>query len=229
MFTHTNKQYHWPKVSRKNINGKRHYVDESGNIYNSVTRVVNDGKDFTDWYQRLATQYKVSLEAAEAIGNYVKIQSGNIGTKLHSLCEDYLNNKPIDKSNIFVEAHFENIKDRLDDFIKNIHGIEIQMFSKSLGLAGTVDCVAEWGGVLSVIDFKTTKKSKDESWIESYFLQATAYSLMWEENTGEKIDQIVIVFTGEDGSQDTIIKDKAQYVDRLHEVIDTFNKQNNIV
>lgn len=224
-FNRIKSTHKWPKVKRKNIDGVRHYIDEQDNIYHSVTKVVNDGKDFTEWYQRLSEQYKCSQEAGEAIGNYVMIQSGIIGTKLHKYCEDYLNNSNSSSQGLLPYAHFINIKDRLDNFVSNIRYQEIQMFSKKMGLAGTADLIADWEGVLSVIDFKTTKKAKPEEWIESYFLQATCYALMYEENTGTPINQIVIVFTGEDGSQDTIIKDKAQYVDRLYEKIEEFKSK----
>ena len=221
-FNHIKPTHKWPKVKRKNINGVRHYIDENDNIYHSVTKVVGGDKDFSEWHEKLSQQYKCSLEAGEAIGQYVMIQAGINGTKVHTMCEDYLNNEPIASQGLLATAHFENLKDRLDDFVNNIRYQEIQMFSESMGLAGTADVIGEWDGVLSVIDFKTTRKAKPEEWIESYFLQSTAYALMYEENTQQKIDQIVIVFTGEDGSQDVFIKDKAQYVDRLHEVIATF-------
>ena len=220
-FTHLNKKHTWPKVKRKNINGVRHYVDEEYNIYHSVTRVVGDGKDFSEWHKRLSEQYDCSLEAGEAIGKYVMITAGTNGTRLHTYCEDYLNNKEPAFKDLLSKAHFENITEMLQP-IDNIHGQEIQMFSKKMGLAGTVDCVADYDGVLSVIDFKTSTKKKPEEWIESYFLQATCYALMWEENTGQKIDQIVILMTGADMTQTIFKKDKAQYVDRLYKVIDNF-------
>lgn len=229
-FNHIKSTFKWPKVKRKNINGTRHYIDENNNIYNSVTKVVNKDKDFSDWYERLSVQYKCSLEAGEAIGNYTMIQAGITGTKVHKMCEDYLNNERVGElqNNLLTYAHFENIKDRLDDFITDIRYQEVQMFSKNMGLAGTADVIAKWDGKLSVIDFKTTKNRKKEEWIEGYFLQSTAYALMYEENTGTPIEQIVIVFTGEDGTQDTYIKDKAQYVPRLYEVIDAFKSNTNV-
>ena len=228
-FNHIKSSFKWPKVKRKNINGTRHYVDEHNNIYNSVTKVVNKDKDFSDWYERLSVQYKCSLEAGEAIGNYQMINAGIIGTKVHKMCEDYLNNENVSSDNLLVYGHFQNIQRRLFK-IDDIRHIELQMFSKKMGLAGTADVIADWHhsltepGVLSVIDFKTTKKAKKEEWIEGYFLQSTAYALMYEENTGDIIEQIVIVFTGEDGTQDTYVKDKAQYVERLYEVIKEYNE-----
>jgi genome maintenance exonuclease 1 len=229
-FNHIKATHKWPKVKRKNINGTRHYVDEEYNIYHSVTKVVGADKDFSEWYARLAKQYSCSLEAGEAIGKYVMINAGNIGTKVHTMCEEYLNNNlnTIENPNLIAEAHLNNLKDRLNCYVEDIRYQEIQMFSKTMGLAGTADLIADWDGTLSVIDFKTTRKAKPEEWIESYFLQATCYALMYEENTGQAIDQIVILFTGEDGSQDTYVKDKAQYVDRLHEVIAKFKSNTNV-
>ncbi len=219
MFTHTNKQYHWPKISRKNINGKRHYVDESGNIYNSVTRVTGILADegLKQWKEKVG----------EDVANYVMIKAQNYGTKLHKHVEDHLNNKVPSFDNLLSMAHFRNIEPLLEN-INHIRGIEVQMFSKSLGLAGTVDCVADYQGTPSIIDFKTSSKAKPEEWIQSYFQQATAYSLMWEENTGEKIDQIVILMSGEDMSCNPYIKDRNVYIMPLSETIAKFNKENNL-
>ena len=86
-------------------------------------------------------------------------------------------------------------------------------------MAGTADCVAYYGDKLSIIDFKTTSKLKKEEWIKKYFLQTTAYSLMWEELTGKKIDQIVILITGEDGSRESYIRNRDDYVEELEEVV----------
>ena len=228
MFNHTNKKYNWPKVKRKNINGARHYVDDEYNIYHSVTRVVNHGKDLTGWYHSMAKQYNVSYEQAEAIGEYIKINAGIIGTKLHTICEDYLNNEqPKKKYGLLEVAHFENISPYLDK-IDNIRGQEIQMFSKQLGLAGTVDCVAEYDGQLAIIDFKTSRKLKKEEWIESYYLQATAYSLMWEENTSEKIEEIRILMTAETGEGQVFESNRNNWIDKLHEKIEEFKSDINV-
>lgn len=226
-FNHIKSNFKWPKVKRKNIDHVRHYVDEENNIYHSVTRVVNDGKDFSEWYEKLAKMNNCSLEAGEAIGNYVKIQAGVNGTRVHKMCESYLNNEILASEGLLADAHFENLKHRLNK-IDNIRHLEIQMFSPRMGLAGTADVIGEWGGKLSVIDFKTTKKSKPEEWIESYFLQSTAYALMYEENTGTPIHQIVIVFTGEDGSQDTYIKKTADYTDALYDKIEEFKSNTDV-
>jgi len=227
-FNHIQSNFTWPKVKRKNIKGVRHYVDENDNIYHSVTRVVGHDKDFSEWYERLSQQYGCSLEAGEAIGKYVMINAGNIGTKLHKMCENYLNNEfqsttntlPFDTP-LLPTAHFHNIKPLLDR-IDNIRGQEIQMFSKNMGLAGTVDCVAEFDGVPCIIDFKTSRKLKKEEWIDSYYMQATAYSLMWEENTGEKIEHLRILMTAETGENHVFVSHRDDWIEQLFETIETF-------
>lgn len=228
MFTHCPPNIKWPKVKRKNINGIRHYVDEEYRVYHSVTRVVNHGKDFGDWYEKLSKQYGVSLEAGEAIGEYIKINAGITGTRLHTLCEDYLNNECwSDEPGLLAHAHFKNLQPLLDN-IDNIRGQEIQMFSKKLGLAGTVDCVADYDGRLSIIDFKTSRGLKKVEWIDSYFLQATAYSLMWEENTGEKIEHLNILMTAESGEREVFPSTRDLWIDKLNEKIEDFKRDINV-
>lgn len=213
-FNHIKSTFKWPKVKRKNINGVRHYIDADENIYHSVTKVTGSipNQGLEAWKEKVG----------EDVANHIMIKAGLYGTRLHTICEDYLNNmENIVCKDLLSRAHFDNIKPLLEP-INNIHGLEVQMFSKRMGLAGTVDCVADYDGKLSVIDFKTSSKKKPEEWIEGYFLQATAYALMWEENTGQQIDQIVILMSGEDITQTVFIKDKAQYTDRLFEVIEAF-------
>jgi len=217
-FSHIKSTHTFPKVKRKNINHVRHYVDEEYNIYHSVTKVVGSIKDFEFWYDILEKRHG-SREAGMAVAEHIKVSAGIIGTKVHKLCEAYLNNKPIAFDGLLPAAHFENLKHSIDAGVDNIRYLEIQMFSKKMGLAGTADVIADWDGMLSVIDIKTTKKQKSEEDCESYFLQSTAYALMYEENTGVPINQIVIVFTGEDGSRDTWVKRVEDYEKRLFEVI----------
>ena len=81
------------------------------------------------------------------------------------------------------------------DRIDNIHFQEAPLYSHEFGIAGRVDCIAEFDGVLSIIDFKTSAKRKKKEWIESYFVQETGYVKMYEERSGLKIPQIVTAIT----------------------------------
>ena len=129
--------------------------------------------------------------------------------------------KSTNPESLVYSTHLENLKPLLNN-INNIKGLEVRLCSKTLGLAGTADCIAEYNGVPSIIDFKTAGKKKKESWIKKYFMQTTAYSLMWEELTGEKIDQIVILMTVEEGGRVEFIKQREDYVTDLNEIIELF-------
>jgi genome maintenance exonuclease 1 len=96
------------------------------------------------------------------------------------------------------KALFNLIKPALDN-IDNITAIETPLWSKILGLAGRTDCIAEYNGKLSIIDFKASTKEKRKQDIENYFLQATAYALMYQERTGVIIENFVILIACEDG------------------------------
>tara|TARA_Y100000592_G_C5428878_1_gene297242 strand:- start:921 stop:1259 length:339 start_codon:yes stop_codon:yes gene_type:complete len=98
------------------------------------------------------------------------------------------------------------------------------MYSKKLTIAGQVDCIAEYNGKLSVIDFKTANKERQESWIENYFMQTTAYAQMYEELFGKRIEQIVVLLASEDGSTQSFIKETKDYMTPLMKSIDDFYK-----
>ena len=98
------------------------------------------------------------------------------------------------------------------------------MYSKKLTIAGQVDCIAEYNGKLSVIDFKTANKERVDSWNENYYIQCTAYAIMYEELFDTPIEQIVILQAGEDGSAKSFIKNKADYEEKLGKVIQDFYK-----
>ncbi len=110
------------------------------------------------------------------------------------------------------------------DQINNIHLLESIMYSHKLTIAGQVDCVAEYNGKLSVIDFKTANKERKEDWIENYFIQTTAYAIMYEELFGKRIDQLVILMAGEDGTMRSFVKDKKIFEPKLEESIKYFYK-----
>ena len=216
MFEHINNpQRVLPVLKRKNENGHRVYYDQDNNRYHSVTNVVGsvDQKGLEEWREKVG----------EKVADYVSIRSATTGTKVHKMVETYLANQRNTEGNIFAKAHFNNIKPLLTN-INFINGLEVKLCSKELGLAGTVDCIAQYNGVDSIIDFKTSRKKKKEEGIKKYFLQTTAYSLMWEELTHTKIPQIVILITGEDGSREEYIRSRDDYVEELKEVIEKYNE-----
>ena len=214
--THRTEPIQLPKLKRKNENGHRVYYDEDKNRYHSVTNVVGsiDQKGLDEWREKVGKD----------VADHVAMKSAITGTKLHKIVESYLANEESEEENIFAKAHFNNIEPLLAN-IDQINGLETKLCSKRLGLAGTVDCIAQYKGVDSIIDFKTSSKKKKDEWIKKYFLQTTAYSIMWEELTGIKVTQIVILITGEDGSREEYIRNRDDYVEELEEVIAKYTEQ----
>jgi len=116
---------------------------------------------------------------------------------------------------------FTLLKPELDN-INNIVMQEGGLYSDKWGIAGRVDCIADYDGKLTVIDFKTSTKEKKEEWIENYFIQCTAYCEMFEERYGRAIDQIAVLIVCEDGGVQTFVKDKKDYLPLLQPAIDEF-------
>ena len=145
------------------------------------------------------------------------------GKSLHTLVEQYLGNDTPSIRDVLPLGLFRLMKPYLDQ-INNIRLLEKIMYSPELTIAGQVDCVAEYNGKLSVIDFKSSNKERIEDWVENYFLQCTAYSKMYEETFDEKIEQIVVLIAAEDGTMTAFVKEPKDYMDTLVESIDMFYK-----
>jgi len=137
-----------------------------------------------------------------------------------------LNNELVEKDFLPHERLlFNPIKKALDKSIGAVYAQEAPLYSDFLGVAGRVDCVAEWDGRLSIIDFKTSRKLKKKEWIQSYFQQATAYCIMWEERTGIPIDKIVIVITVDDEDEPQVFVEKRDnWYPYLKDTIEAYHK-----
>lgn len=196
-------------------NGKRFYSTPEG-IYPSVTTVVGFEKQqfFAEWRKNNPEESK------RVTGR---------GTKLHSLIETYLKNEPIDFDNLNsnIKFLFNILKPELNK-IDNIIAIETPLWSKTLGLAGRTDCIAEYDGKLSIIDFKASSKEKRKKDIDNYFTQATAYSLMFQERTGKIIDNFAILIACEDGMSQVFQGRPINYVKNLKNIIKKYRGENGI-
>tara|TARA_Y100000034_G_scaffold127103_1_gene179386 strand:+ start:736 stop:1407 length:672 start_codon:yes stop_codon:yes gene_type:complete len=192
-------------------NGGRFYKTPNGELYPSVTTVTGWEKRafFAEWRKNNPQESKIATSR---------------GTKFHSLVEDYLNNKKdfLTEQSEDCVTLFNQCEHLLSNNIDNIHAQEVPLYSNALKMAGRVDCIAEYNDKLSIIDFKTSKAKKKEEWVENYFVQATAYAIMWKEMTGQTIDQIVILISCMDGSCQEFIKNPVDYVPRLKEMIDKY-------
>ena len=205
-----------PKTKGKRIDGFRFY-DIEGHNYPSVTTVLgyNTGDGIKKWRASIG----------EDVANYEMRRAAGRGKATHTLIEQYMKGETPGERAVLPLGLFRLIKPYVDQ-ITNVHLLEAIMYSKQLTLAGQVDCVAEYNGKLSVIDFKTSNKYKQEDWVQGYFQQCTAYAIMYEELFGTPIEQIVILQSGEDGSMKPFVKDKATYTADLEKAIKDFYNQN---
>ena len=204
-----------PEITTENINGKRFYVTPEGNKYPSITTVLSGrNKDgIVRWRESVGND----------VANQIMRSAAKRGTAVHNLVENYLNNEELSKQDVLPVALFTLLKPELD----NINNIRIQeggLYSDKYGVAGRVDCVAEYKGKISVIDFKTSTKEKKEEWVENYFIQGSAYCEMYEERFNEPIEQVVILIVTEDGAVQTFTKNKNDYLPLLGPAIKEFNE-----
>lgn len=206
-----------PTIERVNVNGKRQYKVPSGQLYPSITTVLSATKDYTG-----LNKWKESV--GEQVAEYIMKQSLSIGSTTHEHIEYYLKNDVLDKPDLLPKAHFEQIKPFLNN-IGTIYGIELFLYSDTIKVAGTSDCIAMYKGKRSVIDFKTSRKKKRLDWVQDYFIQATAYSMMWGDHFTTPIEQIVIIITAEDGTCEEYIESPLDYKDTLLDRIDQYYKR----
>ena len=168
----------------------RVYVAPDGSRYPSVTTVLGilSEDSIREWRQRVG----------EEEANKVSHRASNRGTAVHSIIEKYLRNEDTSDNLPHIKQSLANLRPILDKSIGKIFGLETALYSRHLGMAGRCDCIAEWNGVPSIIDFKTSKRIKKKENIASYFAQASAYAIMFEERTGLAIPNTVIVMDVDD-------------------------------
>lgn len=220
MFNHVQLDREVPKLQQVNENGTRYYVTPEGNKYPSITTVLsayNIGH-IMEWRKRVG----------EEQANKISRQASGRGTRIHTLCEKYIDNEvPVFKSPLDQEL-FNSFKPTLHR-INNVYAQELRMYSDHLRIAGTVDCVAEFDGVLSVIDFKTAKRAKNKEDIENYFMQCSAYAIMFEEQFGIPVAQTVVAIAVDDDEPQVFIERRNTHVKRLLYFRDLYEKKSGLV
>ena len=206
-----------PQLERETIDGVRYYSvpDEDALLkLVSITSVTShkNRQIFVNWRK------KIGEEEADKITR----QATSRGTDMHTLVEHHLKNETLPEVQPLSDFLFKISKSTLNR-INNIHALEGSLYSKQLGIAGTVDCIAEFDGELSIIDFKTSKKPKPREWIEHYFVQCMAYGCMLYELTGIPVKKLVIIMACENG--ECVVyeeRDKTKYIKLLTEYIREF-------
>jgi genome maintenance exonuclease 1 len=196
--------------------GGHYYQTPSGVVYPSITTMLQ--KTQSQEKQKSLQNWREQEIAAD----YITEQAAVVGSETHKLIENYLNGEDIlEKFRLLSEAHFSNLLPFVDK-INDIHGIELRLYSDKMKLAGTSDCIANYDGKLSIIDYKTKRSNQREEWLTDHFIQATSYGVMFKELTGIKVEQVVILVSSEKNTRMEFMKNPDDYVDLLEQRIDQY-------
>jgi len=212
------------ELNTKSSDTGRFYETPEGQSYPSVTTITG----LLSKASILAWRQRVGDSKADAITKAATTR----GNKVHKMAEMYLRNEMASQINLFedpmphIEDMFFQLTELLDNSIGIINAIEAPLYSDQLKVGGRVDVIAEWDGELAVIDFKTSSKPKKESWIDGYFMQSSAYALMFEELTGIKINKIVIAIAVENNRSQVFIKDSTEYLQQFIDLRKTYDIMN---
>jgi len=162
----------------------------------------------------------------EPAHEYITKQAQDIGTQSHKIIEDYLSHSlAMEEFDLLPIAHFNNLKPFLEN-ISDVTSIEQRMYSDKLQVAGTSDLIAEYNGELSIIDYKTKRKPQIDEYMSEYYLQTTCYAHMFEEVTGQKINQVVILVRSKKNTRQEFIKSCDDYVDPMMERVEKYYLNN---
>ena len=197
----------------------RTYTDPSGNRYPSITTVLSilSEEAIQAWRAR------VGEEEANKISRIASTR----GTAVHNVFEKYVNNDP-DYLDGVMPNNIQTFKDAqgtLDKCITKVYAQEAPLYSEHLGVAGRVDCVGQWEGVDSIIDYKTSKKLKKKEWISGYFMQCAAYAIMWEERTGMPMKQLVVFIATDNEEPQVFIEDRDNWTKDLINTINEYKRR----
>ena len=210
-----------PEIKAKTTDGVRLYETPEGNFYPSITTVLStrNKEGLFKWRERVGND----------VANYVARKAATRGTHVHHMCEDYINNdfdEEKHKKKFLPYTLFTQLRDSALQKIDNVYAQECGLYSDKYMVAGRVDCIAEYDGIPSIIDFKTSTSERKDSYNENYYIQASAYAEMFEERTGIVINQIAILVITEDGVVQEFIKDKLEYLSLLKDTIKDWKEKN---
>lgn len=218
-FLHEQIDLGYDDLTAESTDTGRKYATPNGKKYPSVTTVLSilSEDSIRAWRAR------VGEEEANKISHVASTR----GTAVHAIIEDYINNVEDYNKKYMpnIVANFNTVKEVLDTRIGKVYAQEAALWSEHLGIAGRVDCVAEFDGKLSIIDFKTSKKTKKKDWINNYFIQESCYAIMWEERTGMPITQLVTIIAVDNAPPQVFIEHRDNWTGKLHETIKEYNRR----
>ena len=217
MFEHVNVEL--TEMDAVTTDSGRKYKTPEGVNLPSITTVLSilSRDSIAAWRKRVG----------EEEANRISHRASTRGTAVHEIIEKYIDNKEDFKDGYTPDiiSSFLDVKSILDDRIGRVYAQEAPLYSNHLGVAGRVDCVAEFDGKLSIIDFKTSLKPKKKDWVKNYFMQESAYAIMWEERTGQPITQLVTIISVDNAPQQVFIEHRDNWVRPLRETIEKYNEE----
>ena len=194
----------------ENVNGKRNYVTPSGELYPSITTILGEFSkaSIQEWRKRVG----------ETEANKISGKASRRGTSVHSVCESYIKNEDgyFNGQTPNIIELFKTIEPFLER-IDNVHGVELALYSDHFGVAGRTDLIAEFDGVLSVIDYKTSNKIKKKDWCESYFAQCAFYGIAYEELTKIPVPQVVVIIAVDNEQPQLFVEKRDDWIDKIWE------------
>ena len=207
IFSHDKIDIGYSDLASETTTSGRAYTLPNGSSYPSVTTVLSilTEDSIRAWKNR------VGEEQAEIVSG----KASRRGTKVHSIIEKYLNNEDTSEFLPHIQQSLENLKPILNNDIGTIFGLEVALYSDHLGVAGRCDCVAQYNGVPSIIDFKTSRYIKKKEKISNYFAQGAAYAIMWEERTNTPITQLVTIIAVDNEQPQVFIGHRDKWTDLL--------------
>jgi len=216
MFIHEKIELDYKDLVVENGENGRKYISPEGHKFPSITTVLGvlSRAGIAAWRARVG----------EEEANRVSHRATTRGTAVHDLVEKYLDNEELPEVLPHITASLNNLKPSLSR-IGKIYAQEAPLYSKHLGVAGRVDCVGEYDGVPSIIDFKTSKKIKKKEWVTSYFMQEAAYAIMWEERTGMPITNLVTIMDVDNESPCVFVEHRDNWTEKLFETIELYHKE----
>ena len=214
IFSHRHIDVGYKDLTAKTTDTERTYNTPNGKSYPSVTTVLSilTEDSIRSWRNRIG----------EEQADIVSGKASRRGTKVHSIVEKYLNNEDTSKFMPHVQQSLENLKPILNEHVGYIFGLEVALYSDHLGIAGRCDCVAQFNGVPSIIDFKTSRYIKKKEKISNYFAQGAAYAIMWEERTGMVIPNVVVIMDVDHEKPLVFVEHRDNYTKLLKDTIDEY-------
>ena len=210
--------YYFPELKTKTVDRKRFYVTPEGNEYPSITTVLSprNKKGLMEWRKRVGND----------VANHIANKAAVRGTKVHKMCEDWLNEDfsqetwDKHKKDFFPYTLFNELKNQKFEYITDVYAQEMTLYSDKYKVAGRVDLIANYQHHLSIVDFKTSTNERKDSYNENYYIQTAAYAEMFEEMTGTPINQIVILVVTENGTVQEFVKEKDEYLPLLEKTLE---------